>query len=72
MTVIDAMGLVDDQRPFVQEGIIGTTLSGRVAGRTMVGEFPAIVPEIRGSAWVTGDHTFVVDESDPMQDGFYL
>lgn len=72
MTVIDAMGLVDDQRPFVQESIIGTTLSGRVAGRTMVGEFPAIVPEIQGSAWITGEHTFVVDESDPMQDGFLL
>jgi proline racemase len=72
MTVIDAMGLVDDQRPFVQESIIGTTLSGRVAGRTMVGEFPAIVPEIQGSAWVTGEHTFVVDDSDPMQDGFFL
>jgi trans-L-3-hydroxyproline dehydratase len=72
MTVIDAMGLVDDDRPFVEESIIGTTLSGRVAARTMVGEFPAIVPEIQGSAWITGEHTFVVDESDPMQDGFFL
>ncbi|HEX7794816.1 MAG TPA: proline racemase family protein [Vicinamibacterales bacterium] len=72
MTVIDAMGLVDDQRPFVQESIIGTTLSGRVAGRTMVGEFPAIVPEIQGSAWITGEHTFIVDEDDPLQQGFYL
>jgi trans-L-3-hydroxyproline dehydratase len=72
MTVIDAMGLVDDQRPFVQESIIGTTLSGRVAGRTMVGEFPAIVPEIQGSAWITGEQMFIVDEDDPLQRGFYL
>src|SRR5262249_35667527 len=49
MTVIDAMGLVDEQRPFIHESIIGTTLSGRIAGRTMVGEYPAIVPEIEGS-----------------------
>jgi proline racemase len=72
MTVIDAMGLVDDQRPFVQESIIGTTLSGRVAGRTMVGEFPAIVPEIQGSAWITGEYTLIVDEHDPLQEGFFL
>lgn len=72
MTVIDAMGLVDDQRPFVQESIIGSTLSGRVAARTMVGEFPAIVPEIEGSAWITGEHTFILDPDDPIDEGFSL
>ena len=70
MTVIDAMGLLDDQRPFVHESIIGTTFTGRVAARTMVGEYPAIVPEIQGSAWITGDHTFVVDPDDPLHGGF--
>src|SRR5262249_40856927 len=52
MAVIDAMGLVDEQRPFITESIIGTTLGGRVAGRSVVGEVPAIVPEIQGSAWI--------------------
>jgi proline racemase len=70
MTVIDAMGLLDDQRAFVQESIIGTTFSGRVVGRTMVGEYPAIVPEIQGSAWITGEQTFSVDPDDPLGDGF--
>jgi trans-L-3-hydroxyproline dehydratase len=70
MTVIDAMGLLDDQRPFVHESIIGTTFTGRVAARTMVGEYPAIVPEIQGSAWITGEHTFMVDPDDPLEKGF--
>ena len=70
MTVIDAMGLLDDQRPFVHESVIGTTFTGRVAARTMVGEYPAIVPEIQGSAWITGEHTFFVDPDDPLEDGF--
>jgi proline racemase len=72
MTVIDAMGLLDDQRPFVAESIIGTTFRGRVTGRTMVGEYPAIVPEISGSAWITGEHTFIVESHDPLADGFSL
>jgi proline racemase len=72
MTVIDAMGLLDDQRPFVHESITGTTFTGRVAGRTMVGEYSAIVPEIQGSAWITGEHTFVVDPDDPLALGFTL
>jgi proline racemase len=72
MAVIDAMGLLDDQRPFVQESIIDTTFSGRVVGRTMVGDYAAIVPEIEGSAWITGEHTFIVDSDDPLREGFKL
>jgi proline racemase len=72
MAVIDAMGLLDDGRPFVQEGIVGTTFSGRVANRTIVGEYPAIVPEIRGSAWMTGEHTFVIHDDDPFREGYPL
>jgi proline racemase len=37
-----------------------------------VGEYPAIVAEIEGSAWITGEHTFYVDEDDPLKDGFEL
>ena len=70
MAVIDAMGLLGDDKPFIHEGPIGTTFRGRVAGRAMVGEYQAIVPEIEGSAWITGEHTFLIDETDPLGKGF--
>jgi len=72
MAVIDAMGLLSEDRPFVHESLIGTRFSGRVASRTVVGERPAIVPEIEGSAWITGEHTFLIDETDPLRDGFRI
>jgi trans-L-3-hydroxyproline dehydratase len=72
MAVIDAMGLLRDDKPFVHESLIGTRFNGRVAGRTMVGECQAIVPEIEGSAWITGEHTFLVDDDDPLRAGFRL
>jgi proline racemase len=72
MAVIDAMGLLSDDRPFVHESLIGTTFTGRVASRTAVGDHAAIVPELEGSAWITGEHTFVVDERDPLKDGFRI
>jgi len=72
MAVIDAMGLLDGERPFVHESLIGTRFDGRVASRTIVGEYPAIVPEIEGSAWITGEHTFLVDDSDPLREGFRI
>jgi proline racemase len=72
MAVLDAMGLLDAERPFVQESIIGTRIAGRVVGRTEVGEYPAVVTEIEGSAWITGEHAFVIDAHDPLKDGFRL
>ena len=72
MAVVDAMGLLGSDRPFVHESLIGTRFTGRVASRTQVGEFPSIVPEIEGSAWITGEHTFLVDDDDPLRDGFRM
>jgi proline racemase len=72
MAVLDAMGLLVDVRPFVHESLIGTLFVGRVAGRTQVGESLAIIPSIEGTGWVTGDHTFLVDDDDPMKEGFRI
>jgi proline racemase len=72
MSVLDAMGLLDDGRPFVEESIIGTRLSGRIAGRTEIGGHPAVMTDIEGSAWITGEHTFVIDDRDPLKGGFRL
>lgn len=72
MAVVDAMGLLAAERPFVHESLIGTRLTGQVLARTKVGELEAIVPEISGSAWITGDHTFIVQDDDPLGSGFRL
>jgi proline racemase len=72
MAVVDAMGLLSGDRPFVHESLIGTRFKGRIASRTVVGEHEAIVPEIEGSAWITGEHTFLVDDDDPLRDGFRI
>ncbi len=72
LAVLDAMGLVDDAAPFVHESIIGTTFDARVLSRTQVGDCPAIVPELSGSASITGEHTFIVATDDPLAGGFRL
>jgi trans-L-3-hydroxyproline dehydratase len=75
MAVVDAMGLLADAADgatFRHESLIGTLFTGRVASRTVVGDYPAIVPEICGSAWITGEHTFLIDEEDPLKNGFRL
>jgi proline racemase len=70
MAILDAMGLLPGDQPFVHEGLLGSLLRGRLLRRTQVGELPAIVTEITGSAWITGEHTFVLDDDDPLRDGY--
>jgi proline racemase len=72
MAVLAAMGLLGDDALFTHEGITSSRLQGRLTSRTVIGECDAIVPTIEGSAWVTGEHSFVVEESDPAADGFLL
>ena len=72
MAVLNDMGLLLDDVPFVHESIVGTTFKGRVVDRVEMGDKTAIVPEIEGSAWITGEHTFLIDGDDPLKAGFRL
>ena len=76
MAVLDAMGLMLGDAPFIHESLIGTRFTGRIVGRITVrtedGGIPAVVPEIEGEAWITGEHTFRLDEQDPLREGFRL
>ena len=40
--------------------------------RRRVGDRPAIVPAIRGSAWITGISQLMVDPTDPFPEGYLL
>jgi proline racemase len=69
MAVLDAMGLLPDGQPFVHESLSGALFRGRSVHRTIVADVPALVTEIEGSAWITGEHTFLLDDDDPFRDG---
>jgi proline racemase len=69
MAVLDAMGLLPDGSPFVHESLSGALFRGRPLHRTLVADFPALVTEIEGSAWITGEHTFFLDDDDPFREG---
>lgn len=69
MAVLDAMGLLPDGQPFVHESLSGALFRGRPLHRTIVADYPALVTEIEGSAWITGEHTFFLDDDDPFREG---
>lgn len=67
-----ARGQIGLNEPFIHESIIGTLFEGKIVEVTKVAQFEAIIPEITGSAFVTGFHQFTVDSGDPLKHGFQL
>ncbi len=54
------------------ESIIGSSFRCVVAEETMFGPHRAILPEVEGSAYITGRHEFLIDPNDPLKDGFVM
>jgi trans-L-3-hydroxyproline dehydratase len=67
-----ARGELELGEEMVIESIIGSRFTVRVLSETEFGPFPAIIPEVEGSASITGRHEFVIDPHDPLRDGFIL
>jgi proline racemase len=54
------------------ESILGTAFTGRVAETTQIGHVAGIIPEVAGTAYITGRHEFLIDPDDPQSGGFIL
>jgi len=70
MAALWAKGELQLDQDFVHEGILGTTFTGRLIKETTIGDIPAVVPTISGTAWITGMAQYVLDPDDPFPEGF--
>ena len=67
-----AQGSLEVGESFTTESIIGTRFTGEVVAERTVGDFPAVIPRVTGSAYLTGFHRFVLAPDDPFPAGFRL
>lgn len=72
MALLIDRGEMAPEEEIISEGISGSTFRGRMLERTKVGDFDAFVPEIEGSAHLTGFHQFVVEPDDYLTRGLDL
>jgi proline racemase len=72
MATLYARGKLGLDEEFVHESIIGSLFYGRLIAKTKVGPHTAVVPTIRGSAYIMGIQQFVLDPRDPFPAGFLL
>jgi proline racemase len=72
LAALYAKGKIKEDELYISEGILGTRFKGKIVGKQKVADYDAIIPEITGSAYITGFNTLVIDERDPVKHGFIL
>lgn len=72
MATLFAKGKLTLGQEFINESIIGTTFRGRLIREAVIGNIPAVIPEITGQAFITGIQQFVIDPADPLKYGFLV
>ena len=72
LATLHAKGKLKQGEKFVYESIASTLFTGEIVGTTKVGDYDAVIPQITGSAYITGFCQYVIDEDDPVKHGFRL
>jgi proline racemase len=74
LALLAASGALGDGEWIAVESILGarSVFEGRVVGHTRVGGYAAVLPEIAGSAFVTGYQRLLLDPEDTLGGGFLI
>ena len=72
LAVMYAKGQIKVGEEFYSHSITDTHFLARVVEETGVGHYRAIVPTLRGRAWITGTMNYTVDPRDPISSGHML
>ena len=63
---------IDFEETMTIESITDSVFKGSVVSEEDYGPFQAVIPQVEGTAYITGMQTFLIDPKDPMKDGFIL
>jgi len=72
MAVLHAKGSMQTGERLIGKSIIDSRFNCRIVSETMVGDRDAILPSIRGRAWITGTHQIMLDPDDPWPSGYRI
>jgi proline racemase len=70
LATLHATGGLETAADFVHDSIVGSRFVGRVLEAVDVDGRPAVLPQVTGTAYRTGEHVFHVDPDDPLVPGF--
>jgi proline racemase len=72
LAVLAAGGRLPAGTVLRHDSIVGSTFTGTVLDTVDVYGRPAVIPQVTGTAYRTGEHLFSIDPHDPLVPGFVL
>lgn len=72
LATLDRTGRLGDGDVLIHGSIVGSTFTARVVTRTITDGYHAVLPEVSGMAYKTGESSFTVDPRDELVPGFVL
>ncbi len=72
MAVLHAKGLLHKDDSMIGRSIIDSRFDCSIVSEISFGDKTAIIPSIRGRAWITGTHQIMLDPDDPWPGGYRL
>ena len=72
MAVLHAKGQMKVGERMIGRSIIDSRFDCAIVSETELGDKKAIIPSIRGRAWITGTHQVMLDPEDPWPQGYRL
>lgn len=72
VATLAASGRLTVGQTLIHDSVVGTRFHARIVDEVAVGERPAVIPEVTGMAYRTGEHRFLLDPADLLGTGFVL
>ena len=72
MAVLHARGELKKGDRMIGRSILNSRFDCEIVKETRIGNHKAIIPSIKGRAWITGNYQLELDADDPFPDGYRL
>ncbi|KAL0929232.1 proline racemase [Colletotrichum truncatum] len=72
LAILHARKLIKEGDEVTFKSVINTEFMGKIKSTQKIGTYDAIIPNIKGRAWITGEKKIYVDPDDPFPEGFQI
>lgn len=72
LTLLHHYGKLGMHEKYINASPLGTTFEAMLVGKQKIGPEEGFIVQIKGRAFITGIHHFIIEDNDPFQQGYIM
>nr|MBC8442286.1 proline racemase family protein [Candidatus Desulfobacula maris] len=72
MTLLHHYGKIKMNQKYINYSPLGTSFDAMIVKKEKIGSIDGFIVQIKGMAYLTGVHHFIIEDDDPFQKGFII